>query len=263
MKRCCRIIAVLILSGISVSNVCARTEVFSDDTVASAPIKVRRQNWRIGLHNGVSYLWTSLDKAQTQLISDGADPDDVDDFFKKFRRGYHFSADAYKIFANIWGVGVKYSVMASVAEQYMRFEAPDGLNLLHTDITNREYVNFIGGSFYAQHWFARAERLYVNANISLGCAFYRNEFETDFENYYFRVNRLDKGKTIGGGAEIALEYFPTPGISLACGVGCFLARFDRLSVTRGGITETVDLTGEDRRNVSRFDFSVGIRFYFK
>ncbi len=224
---------------------------------------IQSPGWRFGVQNGLTYMWANKDKEETELISNGANADDVDDFYKQICRAYHFSADIYKLFPAQWGLGLKYSVTASRAEQFIRFDTGDGLNMLNTNIVNREYVNFIGVSFLLQRSFKKAPTLQLDFSMSLGYARYRNELETDFENYYFRENLLSRGNTFGGDLEMRLEYFPVRRVSIVGGVGCFLARFNRLTVTDGRLERTIDLTGEDRKNVSRFDFFFGVGFYFK
>ncbi len=220
-------------------------------------------HWKVSVQNGISYMWASTTAAQNKLIAVGANLDDVDDFFDQFHRAFHFSADVYGVFDNTWGIGLKYSIMASTAEQYMRFDTGDGLNMLHVNILNREYVNFIGAAVSMQQQFIKANTLRLNFSIALGYARYRNEFETGFSNIYFNTNRLATGNAFGGNIDAGLEYFPVPRIALTFGIGCFLARFDRLSINNGSSKETVDLTGDERRNVSRFDFFIGVRFFLK
>ncbi len=259
----------LILSGCCCLNMQCNVIAAQSDSIQRTMIaseeswQILPQHWRLGLQNGLSYMWASTGTKASKLIADGANADDVDDFYKQFHRGYHFSADVYRIFASTWGIGIKYSIMASTAEQYIQFDTGDGLNLLNTNIINREYVNFIGASFFIQQRFEKAKALRLNSSIALGYARYRNEFETDFGNYYFNTNTLATGNTIGGSWDISLEYFPIPMVSVVIGAGCFLARFDRLYTSNGRLSGTVDLTGDDRRNVSRFDFFIGVRAYLK
>ncbi len=238
--------------------------VAQDDSIQNTRVPLQLpQQWRFGLQNGISYQWANTSTNQQKLIDEGANADDVDDFYKQFRRGYNFSADVHRIFANIWGIGLRYSLMTSSVEQSIRFEMADGLNIIHTEIVNREYVHFIGASFFIRQQFVKAKALWLNSSVALGYARYRNESETDFSNYYYQTNTLATGNTFGGSWDISLEYFPIPMVSVAIGTGCFLARFNHLSVSNGRVKSTIDLTGDDRKNVSRLDFSIGIRVYLK
>ncbi len=236
------------------------------DTLLVVNPGARHENpkqWRLGLQSGLSYMWEDTSDEESRLINAGANPSEVDDLYNQIRRGYYLSVDAHRLFKDIWGIGIKYSLMASFAEKYVLFELDDNVNVLHTQITNRRYVNYAGVSFYIQQWFKKAEALYVYSSLSIGYAHYRNEFETDFSSSYFKSNILTTGNTIGGSFEVGLEYFPLHWISIAMGLGCFLAQFDHVDITRGPYGQEVNLLESDQRNASRMDFFVGLRFYFK
>ncbi len=242
-------------------NAMAQTDTIQQKAAVPV-IKVRLpQHWRLGIQNGVSYQWANTGPAQQKLIDAGANADDVDDYFNQSRRGYHFSADIHRIFSDVWGIGIRYSIMANVAEQFLRFDMGDGLNLLNTNIMNREYVNFVGASLFIQQRFTKAKALCLSSSIALGYVHYRNELETDFNNEFFKSSELATGNSFGGSWDISLEYFPNPMLSVVVGAGCFLARFDRLSVNSGLAKSTIDLSGDDRKNVSRLDFFIGLRVY--
>ncbi len=242
-------------------------QTWADDAPSDSIPQVHQMElgqWRLGFHSGFAYLWASTSNDENQLISDGADEPTVDKFYKQLHKGYYFSFDVYRMFAHKWGIGIKYSLMVSYAREYIRLGSDANMNVLNVNIFNREYVNYVGPSFYMQQWFKNARAWCLYSSVSVGYARYRDEFETDFVSPYFGENTLATGNAFGGSLEVGFEYFPTKLLSVIGGVGCFLAKFDNLDVTTAdGNNPGYYLGGGKPRNVSQLDVFLGIKFYLK
>ncbi|GHT12415.1 hypothetical protein FACS189426_15780 [Bacteroidia bacterium] len=73
---------------------------------------------------------------------------------------------------------------------------------------------------------------------------------------------LATGYTLGGNAGVSIEYYPVKWISVGANAGIFSATFYKFNVSNNQSSTTVDLEAKDFENISRMDYSLGVRFHF-
>jgi len=61
---------------------------------------------------------------------------------------------------------------------------------------------------------------------------------------------------------VGLEYFFTNNLSIGADLSVFLATLRKVTRSEGLVKETIELDKENYENLSRLEFSLGIRLYF-
>lgn len=205
------------------------------------------QRWQIGIQGGTGLMLASAK--------------DMDrDFHKKIRWGNHYGADIHYMLNNKRGLGIKYSGFNTSAGSYLMVDIGDQRTYWCANVEKRIYVNFTGFSFYTQQELAGYDKLRLTFASAFGLAHYRDEEE--YDNYKFS-NYLLKSTSFGCNLELGIEYSPLSWMSVVANVTCFGAWFWSGTLTDGYNTSTVKFKDLEINNInaSRFDLSVGIKFY--
>jgi len=175
-------------------------------------------------------------------------------------RGCHYGADIHYMLNRSMSIGIKYSGLYASSGGFVIIDPKDEWQNWCVNTEERIYINFIGLSFRRQYYLNRSDKFKLSSGIALGYTHYRDETENDF---YDLKNYLMKSNTIGGNAELGIEYFPLRWISLGVSTSCFLSWFRKGTITDGRNTTTMKFKDYelDNVNASRLDLSLDIKFH--
>lgn len=218
------------------------------------------QRWQIGMQGGAGYMLANTKKMEEDLLRSMANKTTAGDFCKNLSRGSNYGADIHYMFNHWGGIGVKYSGFYSSASIYRIFDPFGDGSLVFTNMEKRLYINFFGLSFRTQQYITSSNKFRLIMDIAFGYAHYRDEEEYD---YYWLSNYLLKSNNIGAKSEIGVEYFPLRWMSIGVSASCFLAWFQKGTVTDGNNSVTVKFKDHllENINASRLDLSIGIKIF--
>lgn len=211
---------------------------------------------RLGINGGVGYLLASSEKAEEALAGQGLDAGKAKSYYRNLKTGWTANADLTFMITPAVGAGFKYKFFYTSGNVEGYFDPQDGLNLVYANYGERIFVNYYSPVLYYQEYIGRSESLKLTSAYSLGLTTYRNEAET-LISYY-----LLEGKCFGTDATLGLEYFFTNKLSAGADLSIFLATMRKITMNDGQNTQTLELDKENYENLSRLEFSIGIRFYF-
>ena len=233
--------------------------------------------WRVGIRGGGAYLLSAFSNVEKNMHNLGIPQSKIDDYNKQLRNGTCFGADIHYFITPFFGAGVNYSLFAnSVQLDYIL-----GLNLYY-DFSNsvpiylgysipsyysvneksKFYVNYIGPSVVFRHWLDKSRKFRLNEELSIGYARYREENRIDLYQYTFLSNTLMEGNALGGNIQLSFEYYPMSWLSVGANAGVSLTTFKSVKITTKDESQAIDLDADNHLNMSRFDYSLGIRFHF-
>jgi hypothetical protein len=216
--------------------------------------------WWTSVQFGGSYLLASTSDKESQLQYWGISNADAKDFYKRLRRGIHIGGDVYYFINQYVGFGAKYLYFYSSAKLNCAGNMGDGINYLITDMDDRIYVNYAGPSVIAQQWIGRNNRFRLTETAAVGFVHLREEIRST--QYPVSNNQLTTGGTVGIKMEASFEYYPLSWLSVSANAGLFYSRFSSETTSDRNGSYTFTLDEDNEINVSRLDYSVGIRFHF-
>ena len=239
------------LDSISGYLIQAETEYKKDSGISSESFP----RLRFGAGGGLGYLLASSSDAEDEMKSLGFDPDLVHSYYTDLKSGLFANAELAYFFNQKYGAGLKYKFFdtSSSIEGYV--DPHDGVNLYYTTFKEQVYVNYIGAAFLFQEFIDSKKSFKLNSSYSVGLANYRNEAEV-MDQFY-----LLKGKNIGLDISLGLEYFITSGISVGTDLSVFYSKIQKMTLSNGSTSTTMDLGKENYENLSRLELSIGVRFY--
>jgi len=210
---------------------------------------------RLGFNAGPGYLLASTKKAIDQMTSQGFAPDKAKSYYTDLKLGISFTGDAAWMINPDYGAGIRYNFMTTSAGTEGLLEPQDGIHIYYTTYDEKIYVNYGGVAFFYRQAVGKSGSLVLSSSYSLGLATYRNEAS------YLRQNLLLTGKSIGAELSLGLEYFVSRHLSLGAELSAFYSTIKKVKVSDGSETATVDLDKDNYENLSRLDFSAGIKIY--
>nr|WP_298931280.1 hypothetical protein [uncultured Allomuricauda sp.] len=208
------------------------------------PGHVEYSKIRISLHGGYSY--------QAGKINDGGSQE-LREYLKELRPGYHFGSDFTYYFAESFGVGVKYQQFGTSTDitNVVFFEAINNgpvIRQLKDDIS----ISFIGALFSGRFY----NKTKLNAflfNASMGYMTYSNDA------IYENAIKL-KGNTIGFASDIGYDIGIADNLSLGFQLSTIFGQLSELEAENGTAQESFDIARNEGGGLGRFDFSIGLRF---
>jgi hypothetical protein len=207
------------------------------------------------LNSGLGYLVASSANAETAMIDQGFSPAAAKAYYRDLRPGIYISADAVWVNQREFGAGLKYKFFATSAKTEGFLDLQDGVNLIYGSYKEQIYVNFIAATFRFQKSINSSNSLRMNTNCSAGLSLYRNEAE------YAKTDFLLMGKNFGFDTDIGLEYLFTTRLSAYCDLSAFYSNIHKMNITDGVNSTTVELTKDNSENLTRIDFSLGVRIF--
>lgn len=210
---------------------------------------------RLGISGGFGYLFSSSETAEEGIVAWGVTPNAAESYYKDLKTGICGSGDITWMLTPGIGAGLRYKYFDTSASTEGFFDPHDGLYLYYSTYKEQIYVNFAGVSLYYCEPLGAGQKFKVYSAYAAGVAFYRNEAEL------FTGNYLMTGNAFGMDGSLGLEYFVRPGLSVSAELSAFYASLRKIELTNGSETQTMELEKENYENLSRFELSLGIRFY--
>jgi hypothetical protein len=214
------------------------------------------QKLRIGFAGGPSYLSGSTTEAKQKMKSLGMKDSEVDSYFSQYRLGWQANASAHYFFLPGLAPGIQYRLFNTGASLFATFDPQDNVNIIHDYIEENMYAHYAGISLLASSGFRNSEKWFLTSSLSAGMAFYRDEASM------LSMNLLSTGKAFGATLDVGVEYFFTRNISFYAGLNLFMSTIGKMTVDTGYGKTEVKLPKDERENMSAYDLSGGIRFYF-
>jgi hypothetical protein len=213
------------------------------------------QRLRLSLNGGAGYIFSSSNKAEESMAAWGIAEDDAEAYYNDLKLGIYGSADITFMVTPRIGTGLRYKFFSTDAGVEGFYDPNDGMYLMYGTYSEHIFVNFAGVSLFYTEPLGRSRRLSVCAAWAAGLALYRNEAET------FQGNLLITGNSLGMDGSLGLEYRLTPSMALGADLSAFNSLLRKVEVTDGSSTEFLELEEDNIENLSRFELSLGIRFY--
>ena len=191
-------------------------------------------------------------------------------YLTQLKSGWNFDADIHYLFSDKFGLGVKYSLFTTSALQeftliYNKPTSPffpevSKNTFLCAKINEIQYIHYFAPSVYFQQWIGNNQKFQASQTLSAGDVYYRCESRIDM--IYDKVNTLIEGKTLGINAGLSVCYFPTAWFSVGFNVGLMYARLTKMNYSAIKNTERIKIDEEVKKYLSRFDYSLCLRFHF-
>ncbi len=200
------------------------------------------QHVRIGLNAGYSYQFAKVSKRV---------PDELKDYVKGLKSGYHFGADLTYFFSEPLGFGFKcFAFRSSNSKDDLLIPEPTGYrNLKMSDDLK---ISFIGPMFSTRLLnFEKKNALLTN--LAIGYMGYT-------DNIVFVDKYKITGNTVGFAFEIGYDIGLSENISLGLQISMITGALSKFDLHKGDITQTIKLDKEEHESLNRFDFSIGLRF---
>jgi len=201
------------------------------------------QHFRFAVNGGYSYMTAKIDKSV---------PADFKKYVKEMKTGYHFGGDISYYFSESLGVGGKcYIFKTSNSLDDVYLEDLNGYRR-YGKMSDDMTITFIGPLFSTRllNWNKRNAFL---MNLSLG-----------YMGHSKNAVLIDKykitGSTVGISFDIGYDIGLSKNFSLGFQLSFLSGTMDKYNLSNGGQTETIKLEKGKYENLSRIDFSVGLRF---
>jgi hypothetical protein len=204
---------------------------------------------------GFSYLLGDTENAEQSMQSQGVSAEDAKKYYNDLKTGYVVKASlSYQISKDLW-LGAYYHGFNTSTDMLTSIKIDD-IYYYYGKLGERNFVNFAGASFASLNRFGGRSQYGVRSLIAIGPVFYRNEVEI------LNQQALIKGTNLGTDLTVGLEYFIKPQWSICLNTMLFLATINKVTVETSQATQEVILEKENRENLSRFDISIGMVFYW-
>lgn len=217
-----------------------------------------RERWRLGVSGGLGHMYASSKDAENELVANGIDRQKARDFYKNYKSGWQGNADLHYLLNPYMGVGAKYALFSTSATlkqiSFGNYNG-DGFHEFFGNMDNQLYINYVGPSFMGQYFINRRKTWKTTALVSYGYAHYR------LEERVMEFPMLATGHTFGGYSELGIEYYLGRHIAIGVNLHFFTGIFRKFELKNNQNSQTIKLSWDERENVSRTDFSFGIRFY--
>lgn len=171
------------------------------------------------------------------------------DYFNAMRNGTNIGIEAAYFFSPSWSAGIKYNNYTSTTG-YRTFVLSNG-NSGTATLEEQAFIDYVAATTSTQYASKNGKHLLM---FGLGLGYMK---------YTYRLKvGTETGRGYGGtvGANFDLNYDLRLGKSFGIG--------PKISYLGGAVKEfktntgeTITLEGDDKESLSRFDFSIGLRFY--
>lgn len=200
--------------------------------------------FRFALSGGYSYDPGRLNSA--------IDPS-LEGFYDNLKSGYHLETSVIYFVDRTFGFGVKYSLFkTSNSLDNVNFIDSIG-NVVTGTLASDISVSFIGGVFATRFMGKKAKNAFF-INLGLGYLSYKdNQILVDPFEF--------TGSAFGSVLEIGYDFAVSEDLAIGIQIGATAGRIRKLDVKSESVSETVELSDDERPGGSgRIDFSVGLRY---
>lgn len=228
-----------------------------ESTTSNAEDKSADSNWRISASVGYGTRIADFDMAKENLLMYGFDSEAVDDYIKSIKQGYKISGQVHYMFWKDIGLGVNYNFFHSSAsiEGYIRTGGYMPAGTAYLKIDDNVFTSYVGPSVFYKSTIGQSNFI-LYCQFSSGYMMYRNEV------LYGQNPNLITGNSFGLDNEIGVEYFITPQFSVGGSFSYFYSVLSKVKIDDGYEESTIELSGDEKENLSRLDASISVNYYF-
>ena len=180
-------------------------------------------------------------------------PSDLKNYFKELKSGYHFGGDITYYFTEFIGVGGKCSIFKSSNSIDGEIVMTVAGITRNGKMSDNETITFIGPLF-SNRFLNRNKSNALFTNVSLGYLGY-------LDNMVLIDKYQIKGNTVGFAFDIGYDIGLSKNFSVGFQFSLLLGSLSKYSLNDGMRIETVELEKDNYENLSRIDFSIGLRFH--
>jgi hypothetical protein len=224
----------------------------------------RKHFWTFNLALGNSYMHELFENLEVA---------EIDDYYLQLKQGIHLNANAHYLLSDYIGLGLQYSFLNTRLSTSILQELESTYPVyVSANVNVRQYINFVGPSVLFQQYLGQKHKLKLTENLATGFLAYRFEQQKTVDipsNSYFYTNTdnaLTTGKTIGATMGLTAEYFIRPNLSVGVGGSFLYGKLTNVTWeyknSNGDSEEETHEEMDEPLNLSRFDYSVVLRFHF-
>jgi len=230
--------------------------------------------WMASIYSGGGYLLASTAEDEKEMKKTGIPKSQADNYIKKLKHGWSINGDIHCMFSDNFGMGARYSLFKSSVQQDFTIALNSSFpEFASVGINEKQYTHFVGPSMLFRQWLDKNRQFQLTETFSAGYVSYRNETRLDPNQYSFVFeyrfgrpvpiyNILAKGKTWGANVGLSAGYFPLSWLSVGVNTGFTYARLTKFDLLTNYSTQTVELDKKEYQYLTRFDYSLNIRFHF-
>nr|WP_319401432.1 hypothetical protein [uncultured Carboxylicivirga sp.] len=204
--------------------------------------KVDYQQLRIAINGGYSYR---IAKLQDEI------PNDLRDYVKKLKNGFHLTGDITYFFSEPLGAGLKLSYFN--ASNTMHVLNPESTGYTNVEMSDDIDIFFIGPSFNTRLYDKNKRNAFL-MSMAIGYM--------DYTDNGRLVNSVKiSGSTLGMSFDMGYDVYLSDNFSLGFQLSFLAGTLTKIEQFDGISTTTVKLEENQYENLARIDFSVGLRFH--
>lgn len=210
------------------TNVIADTSIITN---VADRVEPETSTWQFSINGGYAYRLFKPRIKSTPYEKE---------YIDNLKSGYSLGADLFYFPWKKVGFGLKYDRFNSKGKRDIRTK---------DDIT----IEFMGASV-AHRLMFQNNRTSVLTAFWLGYQPYRNEFMFIGQNY------KSYARTMGWGVSVSLDHRITQKLALSFSASCFMGSFYKYEQELKGSTRTIHLARDRFEDLSRAEFTVGLKF---
>lgn len=198
---------------------------------------------RVAVNGGFSY--------ETAKVSDNV-PSDFLDYIKDLKSGYHYGGDITYYFSEPLGVGLKFNQFKSSNKVDIYIDDDYG-NRTYGEMSDHISISFLGPMFSTRLLNSSKKNAFL-INLAMGYMGYSDD--KVIGNYNYDITGSSFGMALDFGYDVGIS----DKLSLGFQVSLLSGSLSKYKQDDGISVETVNLDKDNYENLSRIDFSVGLRF---
>jgi hypothetical protein len=217
--------------------------------------KTERENpFRVNINIGSGLMIGNTEQAIENLVNQGVPKEDAENYSDDVVVGHTGKITLYYEFSKNYWLGAFYNGFYSEAKMLTRINY-DGYNWIYGEMGEKNFINFVGPSFFSSSTFGKKKRFAVHSSYTIGPVFYRNQAEV------MRQQVLLTGIALGQNLDLGLEYFFKPRWAISLDASLFSSRLNKATAKTVYSSQEIDLD-KDNNSLGRFDLSAGVVFYW-
>lgn len=219
--------------------------------------KTRPENsFRVSINVGSGFLVGNTEKSIEDMQNQGIPKEDAEKYVNDLVVGHTGKFTMHYQVSKYYWLGVLYNGFYSDTKIMTRMDYNDGYNWIYCEVGEVAYVNFVGPSIFSNYRFGWEKRFSVHSSYTIGPVFYRSEVEA------MKQQRLLTGVAFGQNLDFGFEYFISPRWAISLDNSFFSSNLGKITIETGSSKETIDLRKNETNNLSRFDMTFGVIFYW-
>lgn len=205
-----------------------------------------QSKFRIGVHGGWSY--------RTAPISKDASAD-LRTYLKGLKSGYNYGANAVFFFNNAIGAGIEYSGFRVQNESTVSAIDTTTFKVVNGVIKDDITVTFIGPSISSRYILGANDNIHIVGTASIGYLSYKDD-AMFFDSYTVKAG------TVGALVKFSFDFAIAQSVFLGAEIGYLGGSLSKFNYEDATGSKTIELEEGHAENVSRLDFSGGLRLNF-